>query len=95
MMPFAWWTAFQDTPAAFACRPARSGIDLPGFSPEPNCGASAWFKGSREAVDNSGTPRSGPKKGVMGSLIKKRRKKIRKHKLKKRRRQNRHKKRVR
>jgi len=31
----------------------------------------------------------------MGSLIKKRRKKIRKHKLKKRRRANRHKKRVR
>jgi len=46
--------------------------------------------------DNSGTPRSlGPQKGVMGSLIKKRRKKIRKHKLKKRRRANRHKKRVR
>jgi len=53
-------------------------------------------KGAREGVDNPGTPRSlGPKKGVMGSLIKKRRKKIRKHKLKKRRRANRHKKRVR
>jgi hypothetical protein len=69
---------------------------LPGFSPEPNCSEFGCGEGRRGNVDNSGTPRSlGPKKGVMGSLIKKRRKKIRKHKLKKRRRANRHKKRVR
>ena len=42
-----------------------------------------WWRKTRKGVDG------------MGSLIKKRRKKIRKHKLKKRRRANRHKKRER
>jgi hypothetical protein len=69
---------------------------LPGFSPEPKCSDFGCGEGASGSVDNPGTSRSlGSKKGVMGSLIKKRRKKIRKHKLKKRRRANRHKKRVR